>query len=307
MILFFTKGDFLMKVIVLSSKSYQSESNYGDCILLDTGKSLVIYDCGSTTHANRVLDYMIKHNYSSAQFILSHNDRDHFAGLPTLLKENKISAIYTTLLLQYVDQILDRIDDHRKTRESVKKQILNIYDNIAKLSGQPIYDIYNHKSQINLPSGIEIIGPSIEYMLDTVAKRLDGRESNTQDSETAINATSIQVKVSIDSTTTLLLCGDSSFASLENLIYDYDYIQLPHHGTADSAKKIFEKNDAATSIDSIRKIYLISDNTGNSNGGSDKLDIQGHQVKNTKFGDILIPEPNNTNFNLLPVTGCLGE
>lgn len=296
-----------MKVIVLSSKSYQSESNYGDCILLDTGKSLVIYDCGSTTHANRVLDYMIKHNYSSAQFILSHNDRDHFAGLPTLLKENKISAIYTTLLLQYVDQILDRIDDHRKTRESVKKQILNIYDNIAKLSGQPIYDIYNHKSQINLPSGIEIIGPSIEYMLDTVAKRLDGRESNTQDSETAINATSIQVKVSIDSTTTLLLCGDSSFASLENLIYDYDYIQLPHHGTADSAKKIFEKNDAATSIDSIRKIYLISDNTGNSNGGSDKLDIQGHQVKNTKFGDILIPEPNNTNFNLLPVTGCLGE
>lgn len=296
-----------MKVIVLSSKSYQSESNYGDCILLDTGKSLVIYDCGSTTHANRVLDYMIKHNYSSAQFILSHNDRDHFAGLPTLLQENKISAIYTTLLLQYVDQILDRIDDHRKTRESVKKQILNIYDNIAKLSGQPIYDIYNHKSQINLPSGIEIIGPSIEYMLDTVAKRLDGRESNTQDSETAINATSIQVKVSIDSTTTLLLCGDSSFASLENLIYDYDYIQLPHHGTADSAKKIFEKNDAATSIDSIRKIYLISDNTGNSNGGSDKLDIQGHQVKNTKFGDILIPEPNNTNFNLLPVTGCLGE
>ena len=296
-----------MKVTVLSSKSYQPESNYGDCILLDTGESLVIYDCGSTTHANRVLDYMIKHNYSSAQFILSHNDRDHFAGLPTLLKENKISAIYTTLLLQYVDQILDRIDDHRKTRESVKKQILNIYDNIAKLSGQPIYDIYNHKSQINLPSGIEIIGPSIEYMLDTVAKRLDGRESDTQDSETAINATSIQVKVSINSTTTLLLCGDSSFASLENLIYDYDYIQLPHHGTADSAQKIFEKNDAATSINSIRKIYLISDNTGNSNGGSDKLDIQGHQVKNTKFGDILIPEPNNTNFNLLPVTGCLGE
>ena len=39
----------------LSSRGYKPQSsNYGDCILIDTGSELIIYDCGSEKHARRV-------------------------------------------------------------------------------------------------------------------------------------------------------------------------------------------------------------------------------------------------------------
>ena len=48
-----------MKSIFLSAKNYSDPSkNNGDCILVDNGSELVVYDCGCEEHALRVLDYM---------------------------------------------------------------------------------------------------------------------------------------------------------------------------------------------------------------------------------------------------------
>lgn len=266
----------MKEIKILSSKNYtNSESiNYGDCILINTGSELIIYDCGSETHAIQVIDYMKKNNFDKAKFILSHNDKDHFEGIKKLLQEDKLTEIRTTLLLKYKDDILERIDDKRKTRNSVAKDILELYSNIADLSGAPIVDIYEETTP--LCSEVSIIGPDKDYMLDTVAKRLDGREGNTMDGETAVNATSIQVEVKIDNYK-LLLCGDCSFASIEDKVYTYDAVQLPHHGKQKQAEKIFEKKS-----NQIKTIYIVSDNTGNTNGGSDNLNSKGHIIFNTK-------------------------
>ena len=59
------------------------------------------------------------------------------------------------------------------------------YDKIAQLSGEPIYDVYEEKPA--LCDGVEIVGPDKDYMLGTVAKRLDGREGDTMDGETAVH------------------------------------------------------------------------------------------------------------------------
>ena len=76
-----------MKVIFMSDKGYDDKTaNHGDCILVDTGSSLVIYDCGCGEHAEHVLAYMKKAGYTQAEFILSHNDADHFDGLPHLIE-----------------------------------------------------------------------------------------------------------------------------------------------------------------------------------------------------------------------------
>ena len=187
----------MKEIIVLSAKHYEEpkSSNYGDCILINTGTELYIYDCGSERHAEEVIKYMDNNNFEKATLILSHNDSDHFDGIPKLIEEDRISSIRTVLLLKYVDDILERIDDGRKTRESVKKDILDAYDNIAQLSGCNLEDIYECDN--SLTSEISIVGPDYDYMIDTVAKRLDGREGNTVDGETAVNATSVQVSVSI--------------------------------------------------------------------------------------------------------------
>ena len=131
--------------------------------------------------------------------------------------------------------------------------------------------------------GVKIFAPDKEYTLNAVAKALDSREGNTINNETIVNAVSTQVVINDK----VLLCGDSCYDALKDNIDKFDYIQLPHHGKKDQGLKIFEANKKRNHV-----VYLISDNTGNTNGGSDKLDTRGKYVKNTKDGDIEITNLN---------------
>lgn len=266
-----------MKVIFLSSQGYKdSGENKGDCILIDTNSELVIYDCGCEEHANRVIDYMDKHHYSKAKLVLSHNDADHFDGIPYLIEAGKISDVYTLLLLKYKDDLLEKINDKRITRDSLTRRISEIFANIYSLSGKVVLkDIF---SDTFICNGISIIGPDKEYALDAVAKRIDNRQGDTIDKETIVNAVSTQVKV-IVGTKNLLLCGDSSYEAIKNKLSGFSLIQLPHHGKKEQADRIFEQKG------SVGITYYVSDNTGNSNGDSDDLPVQGYNIKNTLKGD----------------------
>lgn len=266
-----------MKVIFLSSQGYKdSGENKGDCILIDTNSELVIYDCGCEEHANRVIDYMDKHHYSKAKLVLSHNDADHFDGIPYLIEAGKISDVYALLLLKYKDELLKKINDKRITRDSLTRRISEIFANIYSLSGKVVLkDIF---SDTFICNGISIIGPDKEYALDAVAKRIDNRQGDTIDKETIVNAVSTQVKV-IVGTKNLLLCGDSSYEAIKNKLSGFSLIQLPHHGKKEQADRIFEQKG------SVGITYYVSDNTGNSNGGSDDLPVQGYNIKNTLKGD----------------------
>lgn len=266
-----------MNVIFLSSQGYKdSGENKGDCILIDTNSELVIYDCGCEEHANRVIDYMDKHHYSKAKLVLSHNDSDHFDGIPHLIEAGKISDVYTLLLLKYKDDLLEKINDKRITRDSLTRRISEIFANIYSLSGKVV--LKNIFSDTFICNGISIIGPDKEYALDAVAKRIDNRQGDTIDKETIVNAVSTQVKV-IVGTKNLLLCGDSSYEAIKNKLSGFSLIQLPHHGKKEQADRIFEQKG------SVGITYYVSDNTGNSNGGSDDLPVQGYNIKNTLKGD----------------------
>lgn len=277
-----------MKVTFLSSKDYEDKNrNYGDCILIDTGTSLFIYDCGSIEHADRVLDYMNRAGYQKAAFILSHNDADHFDGLPRLIEMKKISGVYTLLLLKYKKELLSIIDDGRVTDDSLTKKISETYDNIYSLSEKvALYDAFEDKISC---AGVSIVGPDKDYALNAVAKFLDNREGNTQDGESIYNAICFQVIVDFSDGNRLLLCGDSAVEPLESNLKKCNLIQLPHHGKCDSAVKIFDIKDKEHN-NSI--VYFVSDNTGNSNGGSDDLKSKciGRAVRNTRNRDITYPE-----------------
>ena len=272
----------MTEIVFLSSHDYETPAttNYGDCILINTGSELIIYDCGSEEHADSAISYMDQHGYKSAKLILSHNDNDHFKGIPKLLEQNRVSSIHTLLLLKYKEELLKRIGDGRKTARSIAEQILDTYDNIATLSGASLEDIY--KGSSFLCPEVKIVGPDLDYMLDSVAKLLNTCESDNIDDETIINATSIQVAVSIGNYS-LLLTGDASFTAIEDKVRRYDAIQLPHHGKPQQAENIFTKKS-----DQLSSIYIVSDNTGNTNGGSDNLDTRGHRAYNTKGGQVVI-------------------
>lgn len=272
-----------LKIKFLSSKNYLSnDMDYGDCILIDNGIELVVYDCGSEEHAKRVIEYMQANNYSSIKIVLTHNDSDHFDGIPYLIENTEVTELYTLLLLKYIDDLLEKINDKRLTRDSIKSRIAEIYDNIYSLSGSvTLKDMFVDK---NIAEGIGIVGPDKEYSLTAVAKRLDNRETDTIDKETIVNAVSVQVAVKFDNNK-LLLTGDSSYKSLSGHVKEYNLIQLPHHGKLDQAEQIFNEMYGNNDV-----IYFVSDNKGTSNGGSSKLPPSGYNIKNTLSGDIDFPD-----------------
>lgn len=264
-----------MKLIVLSSQECENkESNNGDCFVIDNGEELAIFDCGCKDYAEWIMDYMKKNRYEKVKVVLSHNDDDHFLGIPVLTENNKVSEITTVLLLKYVDDLLDIIDDGRKNRESLKRQIIEKYDNIKQLSGCNLKDAFE---QTMIMSGVSIVGPNKEYILNAAAKGLDTTEGDTIDGESITNATSIHLSITLDGKK-ILLTGDSTFESvMQEKIEDYSVIQLPHHGKKDTGEAIMEELK-----DIIDEVYIVSDNTGNSNGGSDDLQTKGYDVRNTK-------------------------
>lgn len=268
-----------MKVTVLSSKNYEDKGlNYGDCFIIDNGKEVIVYDCGHEEHAKRVISYMEQRDIDKVKVILSHNDSDHFDGILYLIDKKKVEKVYTVLLLKYKDKLLEIIDDGRKTRASITNQIIEKYSNINELGNMGILE--EAKVSTEVADGIVIVGPNKEYMLDAFAKALDSTEGDTKDCETIVNATSIQLSVEMNGRK-LLLCGDCSFTAIEDKVSEYKYIQLPHHGKVKQAEAIFEVKEEDNET-----TYIVSDNTGNTNGGSDKLPSKGYDIKNTKNGDI---------------------
>ncbi len=275
-----------MKVKFLSAKNYTDKApNYGDCVLIDSGTSLVVFDCGHEEHAKRVLEYMKIHSYKSADFILSHNDKDHFDGLPFLIEAGVISKVYTLLLLKYKDELREIIGDRRITDDSLTKRIAEKYNNIYSLSNS--VELVDALELPALNNNVKIVGPQKDAALAAVAKFLDNREGNTLDGETIYNAICFQAKVTMDDGKSMLLCGDSAVSMIEENVKSCTYIQLPHHGKYELAEKVFAIKDAQK-IAGVK--YYVSDNTGNTNGGSDTLKQKayGHSVTYTTAGDIEI-------------------
>lgn len=270
----------MINVIFLSSKDYDNPNkNCGDCILIDTSSELIIYDCGCEDHAKQVETYMCNHHYTKARLVLSHNDADHFDGIPYLIEKGLLSEVYTLLLLKYKDELLDLIGDGRRKSNSIAKSIEEIYDNIYSLSGKvTLKDIF---TDTNVADHITIPGPDKNYALQAIAKNIDSRESDCIDKETIVNAISTQLSITFASHKKLLLTGDSNFKAIEETVKTHSAIQLPHHGKLEQAEDIF-------SVKGNNTIYYVSDNTGTTSGGSDNLRKEhprGHVIYNTLNGD----------------------
>ena len=278
---------------ILSSKSYEDPSkNHGDCIVGIDGNAAIVFDCGSEEHAKRVIEILDEHEIDKATVILSHNDDDHFKGIPYLIEEERVSKLFTILLLKYKKELLDIIDDGRRNLSSIGDAIKELYDNIATLSGTvELRDVYDDESE--LPSQIKRVGPDLEYMLQAAAKGLDGREGDTIDNETITNAASVQIGLTIGTAQFLLTgdCAPEAIPESEDLS-EYSHIQLPHHGKPSLAEKLFERIGQNNDM-----IYVVSDNTGNSNGGSDDLNTRGRNIKNTKNGDVDIATFSSSSYN----------
>lgn len=271
-----------LNIKVLAPNEQKDDRDFGDCIIINDNGNVIVYDCGSDELADQVLEYVKENNVDKIDIVLSHNDNDHFDGIPKLVDSGIVNSITTLLLLKYKDEIFDKIPDGRVTKDSMIEHIKEMYSNIYSLSGN---NLLNALDNNNISSNVKVVGPSTHYFIEAVAKQFTPTESDNINNSTIMNAISVQLEVSFNDKK-LLLTGDADVAAFNDKVLEYDAVQLPHHGNPDMAEKIFDINNKRNSV-----LYIISDNKGkNINGGSDKLNQKGHYIKNTKSGSFEINE-----------------
>lgn len=267
-------------------------------MLLDD-TSLIVYDCGHQRHADEVEAYLEKHlAIKEVHIVISHNDSDHINGISALMEylyeNNYTVTLYTSLYLKATKEILDILDDDRRTEKATREHILELFNNIKEIvekAEEYEFTVKNAEVDTKVSTG-KIVGPTVDEFAAVVAEAIEKQSAGAKiDDETVMNAASVQLNIKIDDASEVLLCGDASPVYLHDLD-KYDLIQLPHHGKLGSAQKIFDALE-----DSYIKDFLVSDNTGSgaTSGGSDKLieymkTEKMNAAYNTKNGVIKLPK-----------------
>lgn len=309
-----------MELKALSHYDGDKDTRYGDCILLYDSKSLVVYDCGHARHAEATEDFLLENpSINQVHIVVSHNDSDHTKGVCDLLawlnsQAKYLVSVYTHQYLRHVDTILNKVNDKRRTHESLKRALLAEFDNIKEIiqTAQGYGFLAVEALKGTMVGNCTIVGPTEDEFTDVAAKAVDNRVDDVigegHAEETVMNAASVQLKCKLKNSETILLCGDASPEYLHSIDH-YDVIQLPHHGQLDDAQAIFEKLK-----DAYAKKYFISDNTGSSatSGGSEKVtkymkDERLGSAMNTKLGIVCYPKAGTTSTTNRPQGVRLGE
>lgn len=116
-----------MKLRALSHYDGDKDTRFGDCIMVYDNSSLIVYDCGHKKHAEYVESFLLENSsIVSVHIVVSHNDSDHTNGVCELLEwlslwHKYTVRVYTHQYLKHVDAIIDKVDDGRRNRESLKK------------------------------------------------------------------------------------------------------------------------------------------------------------------------------------------
>lgn len=277
---------------VFSCKEYDDDTkNYGDCFTFWDNATFIVYDCGSVEHAMNLIDYMNDNNINKINYlVLSHDDSDHVSGVQYLLENVNVEKICTPLILKYIDEIYAEIKKNspqtKIERDTVKERIIEAYSNIYNIgNGLPAGTLIDATDGIQLTDKFKVLGPSKDLLVSVVAKGINGYEGDTYYKETVSNAISVQAVAGNNNT--IFLCGDASFDCVKDqLSENYTYIQAAHHGKLEFAKQVYDLKKALNQ----NFCFIISDNTGNQNGGSDDFEQELKQCrrKTTRNGRISI-------------------
>jgi len=264
-----------MKLKALSHYNGDTDTRFGDCIMISNSTQLIVYDCGHDKHAEAVGEFL-RNNTSvkEVHIVVSHNDSDHTDGIIPLMdylaSEEYETTLYTSLYLKHASEVEKLLDDGRRNKKSICDHILEIFNNIAEIvekAQEYGFSVKDANKGVTLATA-EIVGPLEDEFVEVVAKAIEEDGIGTINGETVMNAASVQLKVTLDDKNKVLLCGDAATQYLKNL-NSYDVIQFPHHGQYKDGVEILDSlGDASYS-----KEYLISDNTGSgkTSGGSGEL------------------------------------
>ena len=195
-----------MKLRALSSYDGDKDTRFGDCILIFDNNTLVVYDCGHERHANEVKNFLQKNrSINRIHIVISHNDSDHTDGVINLLDylyENRYEVtLYSSLYLKNTKEVLEILDDKRRTPKATREHILEIFDKICDIvqkAEEYNFSVVNAEVNTSVSYGT-IVGPKVDEFAGVVAAAIDANNAGAKiDGETVMNAASVQLKIKLD-------------------------------------------------------------------------------------------------------------
>ena len=206
-----------MRLKALSYYDGDKETRYGDCILLYSTDSLIVYDCGHARHVQEVENFLTVNSLISQVYIVvSHNDSDHTDGIIELLEylynEQYTVTVYSSLYLKSTKKVLDILDDERRTLPATKERILKKFDKIRDIVEKAQkYGFAVKDATVNAKVAMgTIVGPTEDEFVEVVAQAIEDDRVTIIEGETVMNAASIQLKCDLEDGKVVLLCGDAS-------------------------------------------------------------------------------------------------
>ena len=146
---------------------------------------IAVYDGGFEDHGKAMADHMNRYYFDDPLdkknpsekvidfVIVSHPDQDHTIGLRTILEQFSVKYLFMNRPWLYVDELFDKVNDRRITKETLKERLREKYktiadlDDIAKKRGVAIEEAFQGNS---LDQCLLICSPSKEFYLDLLVE-----------------------------------------------------------------------------------------------------------------------------------------
>ena len=144
-----------------------------------------VIDGGFEAHGNAMIAHMNQYYFDDAEgvkskekktidfVVVTHPDQDHAIGLKQVLKAFDVKKIYMNRPWLYVDELFDKVNDGRITKQSLRERLRNNYEtiadieNIAEENKIPIYEAFEGTYVEN---EILILSPEKQFYLDLLVE-----------------------------------------------------------------------------------------------------------------------------------------
>lgn len=138
-----------------------------------------VYDGGTQAYGEALKNHMIEYYFPSVDepeidfVICSHSDLDHASGLSVILENFKVKNLIMNRPWLYVDDIFDKVNDGRITKQSLEKRLREAYpyiDNLEKIANDKEIEINEAFEGTTIYKKLKILSPSKQFYLDLLVE-----------------------------------------------------------------------------------------------------------------------------------------
>lgn len=188
---------------------------------------VVVYDGGFKIHGEALVNTLNEYYFAGESdptidiVFCSHSDDDHVEGLAELFDHFKITNLVMNRPWIFSDELFPYVDDGRKTKNSVEKELREKYASIASLeekaieAGAQIYNGFTTLSFSGIYSPLKILSPTKEFYLKLIVESAKTPYKTESTSESVIQKMFTSVRKIVEKWTSDTLRDDVS-TSAEN-------------------------------------------------------------------------------------------